>query len=879
MQTVVIALYRLLVRLRYGHDFRTRFGRRTVEDARALLADEVAADGIAGGVRVVGRVLRDLLRPLPPPIHDAAEVPRVAGPHRRSSAAGTATRLAQDLGFAVRSLRREPRFVALLAGVLGIAVGLNLLAFSIVRAYLLQPLPYPGGERLVAVSTWGSVSWTEADEVFDLGMSWDLDAFTIVGEGRPVFTEGAWITPDFLEAYDVRAALGRVFTSEETGPDGGSVAMISHRLWQEQFGGTPDAIGRTFRAYMSDRPEEAELFTIVGVLPADYWYLNRFTDLLVPLGTERAMYTARLRPGVSVEEAETFLVRLTEGRIHDAPPDFRVTVESLREQYVSGVRPTVVVLQTAVLLVLLIACANAAVLLLVRGTRREHELAVRRTLGAGGLRIGRQLVGEGLILAGIAGVAGIGLAWLTLEAFRDIVVERLGDTVPGGIENLTMDPSVLGAALALFVCIGIVFGLVQLLVGLRPLSSDRLRSSDRGGDTPARRRVRSVMVATEVALSLALLSAAGSMIRSALYLQHRDLGYRPERMVRTSLGLRAASYPTAEERHAFYDALASRTRTLPGVEAATIANAGPGTAVRETQTIEGEGAPAHGEAVVEEIGDGYFETLGIPLVRGRGFTIDDGPGSTPVAVVSESLAEMLWPGLDAIGQRIRPVARVWVEEPTDVEPFHRVVGVVGDVIQDVGGPEAGDLYVPYRQASPLWMSMLVRMRAGTQAPLAQVEEVVRSLDPEVPIYEVEDMEAVMRDLRAPTRFMAGLLGGFSGFALLLAIVGLYGVVAYSVRERKRDVAIRMALGADDRRVVGLFLVSGMAVVGAGVGAGTWGGVALTRALEGQLHGVAANDPATFVPIVAALAASALLAIWVPARAAARGHPMEVLKGE
>jgi putative ABC transport system permease protein len=763
--------------------------------------------------------------------------------------------------------------------VLAVGIALNVLAFSVVNAYLLRPLPYPGGERLVAVNTWNALSWTEVSEVFDLAVSWDLDVFTLVGDGRPELVRGAWITPDFLEAYGVEPALGRTLSSDEAGRGGASVAMISHRLWRDRFGGDPGALGRTFRAYMSDRPEEAELFTIVGVLPEDYWYLNDFTDVLVPIREERAVYTARLRPGVGVEEAERYVAALAAGRIENAPPDFQVSVVSLRDQYVRGVRPSILVLQVAVFLVLLIACANAGVLVMVRSTRREREFGVRRALGAGRTRIVRQHLAEGLLVAGLAAVLGVALAGLAIGPTRDLVVERLGRSAPGGIEALTIDGSVVAVTVALTLLVGLLFGLVPLVVSRSRSLTAGLRDGGRGGDTKHRRRLRDAMVVTEVALSLALLSGAGSMVRSALHLQRRDIGFDPSRVVTGEVGLREASYPDAAERHAFFDRLVARMRELPGVEAAAITAAAPFTNTFETGTVEGEQAPAFAEAVSGMVGDGYFQAMGIPILRGRDFGPSDDAGSEPVAIVSESLADELWPGQDPLGRGVRDVARSWVTAPPEPEPFRRVIGVVGDIEREVGGVEGGDVYRPYRQASRLWMDVIARARPGAPPLVPAIEGVLRDLDPEVPLAGVVQLEEAVEAAAAPTRFMATLLSGLSAFAFLLAVVGLYGVIAYAARERRRDIAIRMALGADRSQVVGLFLSSGMAIAAAGVVLGLGGGVVLSRALEGQLHGVRPGDPATLALLAGALLATALAAVWIPARGAARSDPMEVLREE
>ena len=550
----------------------------------------------------------------------------------------------EDLGSALRSLRREPRFTGLVVGVLAVGIALNVAVFAVLNAYLLRPLPYPHSERLVAVSDWSNVSWTEVDEVFERAISWDLDVFTIVSDGTPELAKGAWITPDFLDAYAVTAAVGRTFRPDEAGEGRTPVALISHRLWQDRFGGDPGIVGRTFRAYMSDRADAAELFTIVGVLPSDFWYFNEYTDVLAPIRVERNVYTGRLRPDVSVQQAEEHLTQLAVSRMDAVPADFRVTLQSLHERHVEEVRPTLLVLQAAVLLVLLIACANAAVLLLVRSTRRERELGIRRALGAAGTRLARQLVGEGLLVAGAAGVVGVVLASFGLGAVQEAVQLRLGRSVPGGLDSLSLDGWVLAATVGVCGLVGVAFGLVPLFTSARGSLSDALGTGTRGTDPAGRRRVRSAMVVAEIALSLALLTGAGLMVRSALHLQSQDLGFDPSRVVRGVVGLRHASYPQPSDRHAVFDRLVTRVRDLPGVTSAGLVATGPFTNDFGTRAVEGRGGGAvsgRTEAVSNLVGDGYFSALDIDLIRGRDFTVEDMEATEPVAVISETRAELV----------------------------------------------------------------------------------------------------------------------------------------------------------------------------------------------------------------------------------------------
>jgi putative ABC transport system permease protein len=864
-----IALYRILL-LRFPADMRRAYG----EDMVALFAQRierrVRTEGLSGFAAAWWGTLRDLARPLPGPVGGA------------SSGGGSHGAL-EDLRFALRSLLREPRFSVLVVGVLGVGIALSTIAFAVLNAYVLRPLPFPEADRLVSVRGGDAISWTEVDDVFELAASWDLDVFTLLGDGPPQMAPGAWVTPAFLEMYGVRPALGRSFRPEEVGRDGAPVAMISHALWQGRFGGDPDVIGRGVSAFTSDRPDHAELFTIVGVLPADFWYLNEYTDVLAPIRSDRAVYTGRLRRVIPLERAETVLTEIATRRMEAVPPDFRVELVPLQELHVASVRPTLLVLQAAALLVLLIGCANAAVLLLVRSTRRERELGVRRALGASSGRLARQVVLEGVLVAGSATILGVALAAVALEVGRTTVEARLGRSVPGGAEALAIDANVLLAAAALASVVGLVFGAVPLLTSLRRNAAATLVEGRRGGtESRARQRARGVMVAAEVALSLALLTGAGLMVRSALNLQRRDLGFDSARVVHAQIGLREASYPDPADRVEAFTTIAERLRALPGVESVGLASSALFSTRFGPWATEGRVGDevTSGQAIRWTVDERYFDALGIDVVRGRGFSEDDGPGSGRVAVVSETLARDLFGEADPVGRGVRVPPFVMAGQPRpDPGPWLEIVGVVSDVARDVGGPAVGDVYAPLRQASPLWTSLLVRHRPGVASMLPEVERTVHAVDPDVPVASAFRLDEVVEEAMQPTRYVAGLLTGFSAFALLLAILGLYGVISYAARQRKRDVAIRMALGADGGSVTALFVRQGLLVVSVGIVAGTVGGFVLGRALESHLHGIEPGDPTTHALLAGLLAVTALIAVWLPARGAANADPMGVLREE
>ncbi|MEQ9400492.1 MAG: ADOP family duplicated permease [Longimicrobiales bacterium] len=875
---VSVALYRLALR-RYPRRLRDAWGEEMVAAFRSLLEDQMARRGWRGALGAWWRVAREMVGPTGRTgTEGGGDMGEKTGQGRRWLRGGM-----EDARFAWRSLRRDLRFTVLLVGVLGVGMALNVSVFSVVNAYLLRPLPYPAAERIVTVRPVTDLSWTAVDDVMERAVSWDLDVFTLVGgDEGPQMVRGSWVTPDFMDVYDVRAALGRTFRPDEAGAGGAPVAMISHRLWQDRFRGDPGVIGRSFEAFTSDRPDHAESFTVVGVLPRDFWYVNDFTEVFVPIRDERALYVGRLRADVPLEAAEAVLTERARAATAGLPEDFRIRLTRVQDIHVAAVRPTLAVLQGAVLLVLLIASANAVVLLLIRSARREQELGVRRALGAPRARLARQLGAEGMLLGFGAGMVGLAMGAGILELARWGVPGMLGGSVPGGAEALHLDGTVALATAVVCGCMGILFGGVPagLLLARRTTAVLGSGTGRGGSDTRGRRRVRSVLVMAEVALSMALLAGAGLMVRSAVHLQTLDLGFDPSSVTRGTLGLRQSSYPDVDGRVAFFESVVQGVRGLPDVQAAGLASNTPFSGFVQAVPFEsdegGEGPARAAEATAADVGDGYFHAMDIALLRGRGFTPADRVGAPPVAVVSASLAARLWPGVDPLGRRLRLMP---FPDDRDGQPghWHTVVGVVEDVTRDLRVPSDGQVYAPYRQQLGFWMTLVVRRRPGAGPVEAAVQGVVSELDAEVPFSGAAELEDLVGAARAPTRFTAWLLGGFASFALALSLIGLYGVVAYAARQLRRDVAIRMALGADRGSVTGYFLRQGLVVVAGGLGVGLAGGLLLGRALAGQLQGVAPDDPLVHGGVALGLLITAALAVWIPARGAGGVGPMDVLR--
>lgn len=786
----------------------------------------------------------------------------------------------EDLRLARRSLSRDPRFTGLVAGVLAVGIAMTCAVYAVVEAYLFAPLPFPHDDRIVTVVEFGDVGWDEVEDVFETAVSWDLDGFTIVGDGAPELVRGSWVTPGFLDTYGVVPALGRRFRDEEVGRDAAPVAMISHDLWVTRFASDPDIVGTTFQAFTSDRADHAESFEIVGVLPEDFWYINTYTDVLAPIRGSRALYAGRLREDVPLEQAEQILTEISLANGLEAPPDFRVRLLPLKESYVGPIRPTLVAMQGAVLLALLVAMANGGVLFLIRTSARRDELAVRRALGASVGRLARQLLAEGAVVALAAGLIGTLLAAWGLRASRESLATSLGRAVPGGLESVSLDASVVAVTVVLCVGIALAFGTLPLIAG-HGRRGPSLREEWRGrSDSRAARHTRGALVATEVALSLALLTGAALMARSAVHLQERELGFDPEGVVGGEVGLRAASYPDAAGRVTLFSSLVEQVEHVPGVESASVATRDLFTGRLHPSPIEGRRVDGvqRAEAIRWPIGEGYFETLGIRLVQGRAFERTDAAGAEPVVVVSQRLADRLWPGEPPVGQLLRmsgsPADDIGSE---DVDPWRRVVGVTTDLTGELRPGPHGFVFEPYRQGNPQWMNLMVRGSLTPQEMRRDIGAVLAGLDPEAPLYDVGFLSDAVDEALAPARDFATLLVLFAGFAFCLAVLGLSGVVSYAARQGRRAVAIRMMLGADGVSVTTHVVKETLVVVGVGLLLGWAGGQVVAWAIAAQLHGVGAGDAFTHSAVAVALGLATLLAAWLPAHAASRVEPMTVLK--
>ena len=791
--------------------------------------------------------------------------------------------LGGDLRIATRTLRREPSFAAAAILVLAVGIASVVVVAGLMDAYLVRGLPYPEADRLVFVNGRtpnAAPTWQNPPAVLEIAVSWDLDALSIVDGDRPQRAWASWVTPGYFAALGVRTELGRLPDERDAIPGAPTVAVISHEMWQGRYAGDPNILGRTFTAYSADRPDEAEVFTIIGVLSADFWLFNRGIlstshEVLSPLRVDRGVYMARLAPGITVSEAQTALRIDAHERGADSAS---VQVISAQTSFVSSVQPILLALGAAVLLVLAIACGNTAVLLLVRAASREREFSMRVALGAGRLRLARQLVVEGLVLSSVATLLGIALGLFIMQSTAGFAPRMLGAPLPGAEGVLRLQGAALASAVGACVLAGLLFGLAPLFGVLRPDLTRRLAEGMRAGEGRARGRLRHALVGVELAFSLALLVGAGLLVRSATHIQHLSLGFTPNDIAAVDVTVRQRSYQDEATRAAFFERVQSTIEgRLPDMDVelalwAPFARLG-GNPV-ETPAAPASASSAPITATSTLVSPGYFDLLGINLLRGRVFDATDRHAGLAVAIVSASLARRMWPERNPIGEQIRFAPRPGghADEPR----WLTVVGVVDDVRKTLTEENPPDLYRPFAQAAPTSVELLLRGGNWRQR-LDEVRAAVWSLDSEIPLDGVRELDEAVASASLPTRSLAGVLAGFAAFAALLATLGLYGVVSYAVSRSRRDIAIRMALGAEARQVVTVFLRRILPVLLSGLVVGILGGAWLARLLSSQLHGVTALDTATYAGMSATLIAAALIATVVPALRAARLAPMRALR--
>ena len=872
-------------------EVRRRFQNLRLEPAReAAIVEELAqylddyyAESLAGGAtlaeayraalaelsgsELLARELRRMER-------QSGPIPIVFGTNQRTNMIAD---LWQDLRYSARMLRKRPGFTLVAVLTLSLGIGANTAMFSVVNAVLLRPLPFPEPERLMLVEARNPDNFA-APDFRDLAMqnhsfshlgAYFNATFNLVGGSEPERVNGARISASLLPTLGVQPLYGRNLTTEEDRDGGEKVVLLGHRLWQRQFGADPGVVGRAIRL-------DEQSYTVIGVLPQG---LNFPSDkeLFTPLALSARALTnyqgfflklvARLKPGVTRAQADAELTTII--KPGERGPRFAsVRALGLQEAMVGDVRTMMLVLMGAVGFVVLIACANLANLLLTAATQRQKEIAVRLSLGANRGRVVRQFLTESLLLAASGGVVGLLLAYWGMT----LVNALLPNTIPR-IGQIGVDGRALSFTFALAVVSGLLFGTLPALRASQTALTEALKAGGRGLGFGSN-RLRASLVVSQVALTVVLLTGAGLLIKSFVRLQQTTLGFRPEHLLTARITLPFSNYSTPQQRQSFADRLLEKVRSQPGIQEAALTSFLPFASGNQSFALflPGDEKPRGGGPNFRTVSPDYFRVMGIPLLKGRGFSDADHDGAPMVTVINEMMAKRYWPNADPIGQRIK--------ETSNDDVWREIIGVVGSVRHRARGEEPRpEMFVPWSQRPNLTLNLAVRTQTEPASFAAALRQAVTGIDANLPVYEVSTMEERLFESVAQPRFRTALLGAFAALALVMALVGLYAVMAVSVAQRKHELGIRVALGAQRRDLMGLVLGQGVKLVCIGVALGLVGALALTRVLMTLLYEVKPTDPLTFLAAPVLLIVVAILACWAPARRAAGVDPLTALRCE
>jgi len=806
--------------------------------------------------------------------------------------------LSQDIRYAFRMLAKNPAFTIVSVIALALGIGANTAIFSVVDAVLLRPLPFKHPEQLVMVwenaahlgfpkntpSPANFLDWQKQAQSFTGMAAMAEKSFNLTGVGEPERLEGRRVSANLFDLLGAPALHGRTFVPDDDKP-GTHVVLLSYSLWQRRFGSDPAVIGRALTL-------NGESYTVVGVMPRLMQlpgYENVNDQLWVPIafpseeaaqrGNHFLEVIARMKPGVTLTQAEAEMETIA-GRLAQQYPDYNMRIGAivvpLHEQVVGDIRPALLILLGAVGFVLLIACANVANLLLARAAVRQKEIALRLALGASQSRLIRQFLTESVLLAMFGAGLGLLLAFLGLRALRTFIPATISQ-----VETINIDARVLIFTALIAVVTGIAFGLAPAIHGSHLNLNDTLKEGGRDSAGGSKgNRTRSLLVIGEVAISFVLLIGAGLLINSFFHLRNLDPGFRADHLLTMKVDLSEVKYPDRERRAAFFDEVMRRVRELPGVQSAAVADNLPLTFSGNSMTIGVEGLPdppsgERPDVIFRAIGPGYFNTMGIPIVRGRDFTDQDKADSKDVVIISEKTAQHFWPGQDPIGKRLKPGSS------TSKSEWREVIGVVKDVRQnDLIAPPKMQMYFSYRQPKQIAANALVARTTVDPMSLAgSVRNAIWSVDKDQAVANIDTMDHIVAEAVARQRFSMVLLGVFAAVALLLASVGIYGVMSYSVAQRTREIGIRMALGARRADVLQMTVGQALKLVGAGMILGLGAAFVLTRVMATLLYGISATDPITFTGISLVLLAVAILASYIPALRATKVDPITALRAQ
>jgi predicted permease len=806
--------------------------------------------------------------------------------------------LRQDLRYGLRMLLKNPGFTAIAVLALALGIGANSAIFSVVNTLLLRPLPYKNPSQLVVIwenathlgfpkntpSPANFLDWQKQNTLFEGMAAFAERSFNLTGIGEPERLDGRRVSANLFDLLGVKPLLGRTFVAEEDKP-GTKVVLLNESLWKRRFGSDPGVIGRALAL-------NGESYTVVGVLPNNVRlpaFGNWRDQVWVPLafppeeaaqrGNHFLQVSGRMKPGVNLAQAKAEMETIA-GRLAQQYPEYNTRISTvitpLQEEMVGNMKPALLILLGAVAFVLLIACANVANLLLARAAARHKEIALRLALGADRARLTKQLLVESVLLSMLGGVVGLVLAYAGLQVLTRFIPPDVAHA-----EAIAIDAKVLGFTLLVALVTGLVFGLAPASQAAHFNLNDTLKEGGRdSGAGPRGKRLRSALVIAEVAVSFILLIGAGLLINSFMHLRNLDPGFHADHLLTLNVDLSETKYPDNPKRTAFFDDVVRRVQALPGVRSVAVAGNLPFTYNGDSMPVGVEGIPdpppdQSPDVIFRAIGPGYFSTMGIPLVRGRDFNDQDALDSNLAVVVSEKTARHYWPNDDPIGKRIKNGST------TSDAPWRTVIGVVKDVRQNdfIAEPKM-QMYFTYRQLRSLMPNALIVRTAVDPLSLASsVRNAIWAVDKDQSVANIDSMEHIVAGAVARQRFSMLLLAIFAGIALILAAVGIYGVMSYSVAQQTREIGIRMALGAQRSDVLKMTVKQGLRLVGFGLIIGLAAAFILTRVMASLLFGISATDPLTFISISLILLAVAILASYIPALRATRVDPMIALRAQ